>query len=127
MSLPDYLFYRLATSLDRASGGSRAGMLVSMLWTLTLFLPTVWLLHHFNSRHWVIQHLNLLTGFFIGLWVPICYLTYRRYSAAHTYARLDSRWGQDSPLERMVKLLAVLSLCIIALGGGFKLFHALEL
>lgn len=127
MLLPDYLFYRLATPRDRATGGSRAGMLVSILWTLTFILPTLWLLHYFNSRHWVVQHLNLLTGFFIGLWVAIYYLNYRRYSAAHTYARLDSRWGQDSPLEKMVKLLAVLSLCVVAFGEAFQILHGLEL
>ncbi|RZK28019.1 MAG: hypothetical protein EOO61_22635 [Hymenobacter sp.] len=126
MLLADYLFYHLSTPMDRATGGSRAGMLVSLLWTLTFFLPTVWLLHHFNSRPWVLQHLNLLTGFIIGLWIPICYLNYRRYSAAHTYARLDSRWGQDSPLEKMVKLLAALSICVVAFGEAFRIFHALE-
>jgi len=95
MLLFDYLFYRLATTSDRATGSSRAGMLVGLLLTLIFFLPTVWLLHHFNRRHWVLQHLNLLTGFFIGLWVPTFYLLYRRYSVSTRYARLDSRWGKD--------------------------------
>ena len=100
---------------------------MGLLWTLTFFLPIVWLLHHFTRPHWVVQHLNLLTGLFIGLWVPAAYLFYRRYVLSHRYARLDSRWGRDTPLERTGKLLAVLVLCAVFLGGAFTIFHALEL
>lgn len=127
MLLPDYLFYRLATPADRATGGSRAGLVVALLETLVFFLPTVWLLHHVTGRHWVVQHLNPLTGLFIALWVPMAYLSHRRYAAAHAYARLDHRWGKDGPQKRVVKLLAVLSVCVLFLGGAYRLFHAMQL
>ena len=127
LSLPDYLFYRLATPNDRATGGARAITVIGMAGTLAVFLPVVWLLHHVNSRHWVVQHLSLLRNCCIVLFVSLDYLTYRRYRSAQAYARLHQRWGTDGPRKRMLKLLAVLLFCVIFFGGAYKILHPLEL
>ena len=121
--LADYLFYRLATKGDRETGGSRAGLLVGLLWTLLILVPIAWLIQYLHELHWIQHPSDLLTGVFIIIWVPLSYVAFRRY--ANAYDRLHSRWEADTLQQKTRKTILSLSVVLVVLYLVYAVMHNL--
>ena len=125
MIIVDYIFYRFATWFYKGdAGGSRAGMLVSLIWSLLVFVPVVWLLNYFNQPHWIQQHLKLITGLFIGIWIPVVYANYRRYAAA--YEALHRKWGNESAQKKTIGGVFALAVFLLVVSSSFTILHNMD-
>ena len=118
---PDYLYYRVTGWFGPHDDGSRAGVLISAMYTAPLFAGAIWAVHAVAGTPGVHHQLKLLTILAAVVFALFTLLNYRRYR--NSDAQLAAQWEHQGLIECRVKTTAALSGCLLIFLVSFLVLH----
>ena len=118
---PDYFYYRVTAWFGPHDDGSRAGILISAMYTAPFFAGATWTVYALDGTRGVNHQLKLLTILAAVLFALFTLLNYRRYRDSE--ARLAAQWGHQGGLERTLKTMAAVGGCLLIFLASFLVVH----
>lgn len=118
---PDYLYYCVTSWFGPHDDGSRAGVIISAMYTAPFFAVATWTVYALAGTPGVHQQLKALTILAAVVFALFTLLNYRRYR--DSYARLSAQWSHLGRHERTVKTVAAVGGCLLIFLASFLVVH----